>query len=371
MLFWIVATLLTLMACLSVLVPFLRRPAAVGVMTSPDLAIYKDQLAEVERDLSRGLIGRGEAEQARSEIGRRILRASERAGGATVQRPLWGRAVTAAAVLSIPLVSWSVYAATGSPGEPAQPLQARLQESPGNLPVEDLIARAEAHLRTNPSDSRGWEVLAPIYLRVGRTDDAVRAYREAIDRLGSSGKRQSGLGEALIAQAGGTVTAEAREAFEQGLQVAPGDGKALFFLALAAAQEGDVAGAQAQWQALKADQPAGSPWSEAANQALARIAQPGRGPGAQDVQDAAALSPAERSTMIEGMVATLDAKLRDNPRDPEGWQKLVRSYAVLGRQDEAREALRRGMSALGETTRDAAALQDFARSINVLASVQP
>lgn len=372
MLFWIVATLLTMMACLSVLLPFLQRRTPMAEATqSPDLAIYKDQLAEVERDQARGLIGRAEAEQARTEIGRRILRANEDVGLTRAQSSRWGRMVTAAAVLSVPLVSWSVYAATGSPDQPAQPLQARLQESPAEMSVEQLIARAEAHLQAQPTDGRGWEVLAPIYLRVGRTDDAVRAYQQAIATQGSSAIRQTGLGEALVAQAGGTVRPEAQSAFQEAVELSPADPKARFFLALASAQRGQLEQAKAAWEALKADQPDGSPWKNAVDQALARTAAGQNSVARANPADASSSVDPQRDEMIEGMVASLDARLRDNPRDPEGWQRLVRSYVVLGRQDDARDALRRGLAALGNTTRDAAALQTFAQTLSVAGSTQP
>ena len=181
MLFWVTASLLTIGAILSVLVPIARRSPDREPPSSHDLEVYRDQLSELDRDAARGLIGTAEAEEARAEIARRILKI---AGDAT--RPDGGgapgfraaRAVGFAAVLSVPLVSWGLYAALGSPDMPSQPLAARLAVDPAKQPVDQLIARAEAHLQQFPDDGRGWDVLAPVYIRMGRYDDCIVAYQQ-------------------------------------------------------------------------------------------------------------------------------------------------------------------------------------------------
>lgn len=379
MLFWILAALLTFGACVSVLLPFMRH-APVGAPDSAfDLMIYKDQLLELERDQGRGLIGRAEAEQARNEIARRILKTDQANEAAAGQSGAAGRWLALVAVLSVPLVSWGVYAATGSPDQPSQPLQARLQQNPADSPVNDLVARAEAHLQANPRDGHGWEVLAPIYLRLGRAPDSVTAYRNAIEYLGSDSPRESGLGEAMVTVAGGVISDEAQAAFERALAASPNDGKARFYLALREAQEGRLDQAKAGWTAMQADLPDSSAWRGAATAALAQtddqqvseqqadmpVGGGLSGPSAADVDNAANMTAQDRGAMIEGMVANLDAKLKENPRDQQGWERLIRSYMVLGKPDAARDALQRGKAALGNTTQEAAALQTFAASVGI------
>src|SRR5690606_12195023 len=154
MLFWIIAAALTLAASLSVLLPLAggssRRGG--GGADSPDIAVYRDQLSELDRDLGRGLIQPAEAEQARAEIARRLLRADAAADGATVRRDgKVFRAVSAAAVLAVPLLSWGLYGALGSPDLPSQPLAGRLAKNPADSSVDELVARAEAHLAADPS----------------------------------------------------------------------------------------------------------------------------------------------------------------------------------------------------------------------------
>ena len=332
MLFWVTASLLTIGAILSVLVPIARRSPDREPPSSHDLEVYRDQLSELDRDAARGLIGAAEAEEARAEIARRILKIADDStrpdgGGAPGFRA--ARAVGFAAVLSVPLVSWGLYAALGSPDMPSQPLAARLSVDPAKQPVDQLIARAEAHLQQFPDDGRGWDVLAPVYIRMGRYDDSIVAYQRAIKLLGATATRESGLGEAVASAAGGRITAEAQAAFERALELEPQHPKSQFFLASALAQAGRI---------------------EDASHAIAAASQ---------------MSPEDRNAMIETMVARLDERLKENPQDAEGWQRLVRSYQVLGKPDAARDALARGVAALGEKTEQAAQLQAFAVSLGL------
>lgn len=373
MLFWIVAALLTLLACLAILVPMVRVRAYASADTDHDLAVYQDQLAELERDVGRGVIGRTEAEQARAEVGRRILRiAGEGRGNTPSKSSRRGRMVATMAVLAVPLASWGIYAVTGSPNLPGQPLQARLDVNPADNSIEELVARAEGHLAANPEDGRGWDVLAPIYYRMGRYNDAVVAYRSAIRLQGSSVPRELGLGEAIAANAGGTITTEAQDALERALVLEPQNPQAQFLLATALAQEGKTAEASHAWQSMLAGLPADSPWRGAIEQSLARLGERPTipGPSANDVDAAALMSDKDRGQMIEDMVAGLDQRLRDNPQDAEGWQRLVQSYVVLGRPDDARDALQRGLDALGRPSQPAASLEAFAAERGVVLDEQ-
>ncbi|AMS43597.1 c-type cytochrome biogenesis protein CcmI [Aminobacter aminovorans] len=374
MLFWIIAAVLTLGASLAVLLPLTRQTRARDD-ASHDLEVYRDQLGEVDRDAARGLIAAADAEQARAEIARRIIRLdAENAREPKKASQLGPRLVGMIAVLAVPLLSWGVYTAIGSPTVPSQPLSARLSQKPADSSVDELIARAEAHLVANPSDGRGWDVLAPVYLRIGRANDAVTAYRNAIRILGSTTARQAGLGEAIAASAGGIVTSDARIAFEAALKLEPTDAKARYFLALALAQEGKISDAAAAWRLLAASLPADSPWRAATEQAIAQAevrtapvkeAAGAPAPSQDDIDAAASMSSSDRTAMIEGMVATLDEKLRQNPRDPEGWVRLVRSYQVLGKTDLAQDALGRAYAALGRDSEDGRKLTELAGSLGL------
>lgn len=370
MLFWIIAATLTLGACMAVLAPFSRRHEKAARDEDHDLEVYRDQLAELERDAARGLIAPAEAEQARAEIGRRILRvdAERKERPARGEGSRFTRYASMAAVLSVPLLSWGIYASVGSPGMPGQPLEARLAQDSGEASMAQLVARAEAHLSENPEDARGWEVLAPVYLRMGRGGDAVVAYRNAIRLDGETATRQTGLGEALVATAGGTVTFEAQQAFEQALALEPGNARARFFLASGYMQDGRSQDAVSIWQTMAAELPGDSPWRGAALEALREAGiepDAAPGPSSEQMQAAAGMDDEDRTAMIEDMVAGLDARLRSEPDNPEGWQRLVRSYVVLGRQDDAREALDRGLEAMGRDSAQGNELASFALALGI------
>ncbi|MER9281218.1 c-type cytochrome biogenesis protein CcmI [Mesorhizobium sp. M0522] len=377
MLFWVVAAILTLGASLAVLLPLAGGSKNASAAGDHDLEVYRDQLAELDRDMARGLIQPMEAEEARAEIARRILRLSNagHADETTTQPSRSTRLVATAAVLLVPLVSWGLYGQLGSPDLPSQPLSERLAKNPADSSVDELIARAEAHLAANPSDGRGWDVLAPVYLRMQRYADAVTAYRNAIRLDGDSAARQAGLGEAIANAAGGIVSAEAQAAFEAALKLDPANPKASFYLAMGMAQEGRIAEATAAWQKMLAALPQGSPWRGAVEQALAESAArsvaseaPAKGPTAEDIDAASSMSPQDRQAMISTMVAGLDERLRQNPRDEEGWMQLVRSYAVLGKTDQARDALNRGIAVFGADSDQARKFTAFAASLGVTAT---
>ena len=309
-----------------------------------DLLVYKDQLQEIDRDRAAGLIGEAEAEAARLEVSRRLLTAADRETpavfDAAAPRNLRRRRTAAlAALIILPLGPPSLYIALGSPSLRGEPALARVTSPQGNKSVAALVGQVEAHLARNPDDGSGWEVLAPVYMRLGRFDDAVAARRKSLALNGATATREADLGEALAGAANGVVTAEAKGLFERAVARDPHEAKARYFLGLAAEQDGKADAAAAIWRALLADAPAGAQWVEFVRGALARVAgapDAAAGPSADDAARAAKMTDEQRRDMIRGMVGRLADRLQNDGADVEGWLRLVRSYVVLGDRDRAR-----------------------------------
>jgi cytochrome c-type biogenesis protein CcmH len=334
MVLWIAMAVLAAAAALPLLMA-LRRPAAAATASAQAMAIYRDQLDEVGRDVSRGVIGADEAEAARTEIARRLIREGNAPAtvSATSKRRLQAATV---AIIAMPVAALALYLALGSPLDPDQPLSSR-PDAVALQDVQRLVAQVEQHLAAAPDDGKGWEVIAPVYTRLGRDADAANAWSRTIALLGSTAEREANYGEALVAASGGTVTADAKAAFEKARDLAPTDPRPQFYLALALSQSGDKAGATAAWRDLIDAAPKDASWLPMARQEYAKVAGP------------------------EGMVASLAARLKISPDDPDGWAQLVRSYMVLGRADDARAALTDARAALAGDAAKVAVVEAAAR----------
>ena len=191
MMLWIIFAVMTAAAVSAVLWPLGRKPRALG--GGSDRLVYQDQLLEIDRDRAAGLIGEPEAESARIEISRRLLAAADAEAPAApaAAQPLWRRRVAAIAVIVVvPAVALGFYLKLGSPDVPDQSAFARVNTLPDHQSIAGLVSQVEAHLASNPNDGAGWEVLAPVYLRTGRFDDAVMAWRKAIALNGDSPARE-------------------------------------------------------------------------------------------------------------------------------------------------------------------------------------
>ena len=350
-------------ACLPLLVP-LYRARGDGTAAAGAAAIYRDQLDEVDRDVARGVIAEAEAGAARTEIARRLIRESE-APAAEAASGGRARRFAAVAVVAAPIAALGLYLTLGSPDYPDLPLAAR-QSNPQDIVA--LVAKVEQHLATAPDDGKGWELIAPVYVRLGRYNDAVKAYANVIRTLGVSAEREADLGEAMVGAAGGALTADARAAFQRANNLDPTDPRPRFYLAMALAADGKTDEAVAAWQSLIADAPADAPWLPVARAQLARLQE--SGPSAADVAAADQMSADQRLAMIEGMVAKLADTLAANPNDADGWARLVRSYMVLNRPEDARKALASGLAAFPDDAAKRAMIEAAAREAGLKAEGQ-
>jgi cytochrome c-type biogenesis protein CcmH len=367
---WIIFALMTAAAVIAVLWPLGRKPA--DPAGGSDLLIYQDQLEEIDRDRTTGLIGAAEAESARVEISRRLLAAA--ATEASTPQPSDLRAyarrrrAAAVAVIAVPLTALGLYLKLGSPDIPGQSAFARPIEAEEDRSIASLVGQVESHLARNPNDGVGWEVIAPVYLRLGRFADAVMARKKAIALNGDSPARESDLGEALVAASNGIVTDEAKLAFDSAVAGDAHDVKARFYLGLADEQDGNREAAAQKWRALLDDAPADAPWRGFVAAALGRVTGEKAetvGPSAADVAAVANMPADQRSDMIRGMVQRLSDRLHADGHDVDGWMRLVRAYVVLGDRDQARNAAAEARRALAARPDEVQRIDDLVKSLGL------
>lgn len=371
MILWFIFALMTAAAIFAVLWPIGRGPQKLG--GGSDLLVYKDQLQEIDRDRAAGLIGEAEAEAARLEVSRRLLAAADArppaASAVVTQRSLKRRrAVAVAALVILPFGAPGLYVALGSPNIPGEPAFARVNTPQGPQSIATLVSQVEAHLARNPNDGPGWEVIAPVYMRLGRFEDAVQARQKALALNGDTATREADLGEAEAAAANGVVTTEAKAAFERAIARDPHEAKARYFLGLAAEQDGKNEEAASIWRALLADAPDGAPWAGFVREALERATGApvaATGPSANDIAAAADMSDEARRDMIRGMVARLADRLHDNGADVEGWLRLVRAYIVLGDRDKAKSAAAEAKRALADHPEEIKRIDDLVKGLGL------
>jgi cytochrome c-type biogenesis protein CcmH len=393
---------MTTVAAVLVSAPLIRNSERRRVAS--DLAVYQDQLREVETEAAQGFIDPDQAESASMEIKRRILAAdrpietSSRAL-ADSERSFSLVAVTGIVVLG----SVGLYAATGRPelarAISGQATRAWVDSSrdrsafvnppvdssaaQGELPsVDEMIQRLVARLQRNPKDAEGWRTLGWSYFSTERYDEAVEAYAKAVELNPTSAEYLSARSEAIIYAANGTVTAAARGAIEGALKIDPKNVRARYYLGLAKEQAGDKVAALKEWAEALGDADPAEPLlpnlrkhvaalggNAGANAAFSKIAtspqapratliealraqeqpQPSapvaKGPTADDVRNAEAMTPSDRMAMIRSMVDGLAIRLEKSPRDVDGWIKLIRSRVVLGETDAAKQSLDRALKA--------------------------
>jgi cytochrome c-type biogenesis protein CcmH len=362
---WFVFALMTAAAIFAVLWP-LRHGSRLQE-DGNEAVVYKDQLAEIDRDVAAGLIGAPEAEAARVEIGRRLLAAVD----GQPDRPIASnirlrRSAAVMAMAGLPIVAVALYLPLGSPRLGDFPLAQRAHAPDVAQPLDSLVAQVEQHLEQNPTDGRGWNVLAPVLARLGRYDEAVRAYQNSIAYNGENSQRRADLGEAMAAAAGGIVTVQARAEFERAIALDADEVKASYFLGLAAEQDGRATEAASIWRAMLAKAPADAPWRPLVQAALARVGgSPAPGPSEEAVAAAKDMSEADRGAMIRGMVERLATRLKQNGDDVEGWLRLVRAYMVMGDRDKARGALTDARQAVGNDAERLRQLNDGLKNLGL------
>jgi cytochrome c-type biogenesis protein CcmH len=370
-----VLALLTAIAVAVLALPLSRARGSSEQRLQYNLAVYRDQLAEIERDHKRGALGEQQAAAARSEIERRLLALTQQEDTPARDNPALRRSVIAMAIM-LPLIALGWYFVTGRPELPARPFAERAAGDESMQNAARLLDELEKRLQGKPDDLPGWVLLGGTALRVGRFDQAAMALARAIVLAPDRADLLSSYAEALILKEQGKITPRALELLNSALQREPDEPAANYYRGLFDLQSGNPKATLERWLALEAKAAADAPWLEALQAEIARVAQdsgidpqsikpdrkmpsPQRGPTAQDAERMAQLSPAEREQAIRSMVDGLEARLKDTPDDLAGWQRLGKARLVLNEADKA-------AAAFAEVTKrkpeDAQALGDLAEA---------
>lgn len=361
---WIFMAAATAVALAGMMLPLFRRQAEAGPDRAEyDLAVYRDQLAEIDGDLERGLIQPAQAEAARTEIQRRMLAAAP-SGKKEAADPDKGSGrdllLAAGLAVAVPLAAIALYLKLGSPGMPDLPLASRNlgQERVADQKAEmdKLVAQLSERMQKNPKDLKGWVLLARSLDGMGRYPEAVEAYAKAVELSNRQADLVGDLAESMVQAGDGETIPEAALALLEEVRAKdPEDPRPYFYKGAALGQKGDLKGAVQEWTDLVAISPPDAPWLPQVKDSIAKASEklgaeaagirprvqsktPAAGPAAAAVAD---MTPEEQQAFIRQMVERLESRLKENPDDKDGWERLARAYEVLGDSAKSFEALRK------------------------------
>ncbi len=347
---WIALGVATIGAVLAILWPALRGVRAYAPRAAHDAALYRAQLAELERERAEGRLTEAEHRDAVLEVQRRLLAAASEAKAEASAAPQAGRWLVLGTAVALPTLALLLYLPRGQPEMPAFPFAAvQAERDAQEAEANALIARVRERIASFPANSdearQGWVLLAGVERRRGRLPAAIAAYRQALAIRFEPGLATD-LAETLSLAAEGSLTDEAMGLLRRAAAADPGDLRTRYYLAVGALERGDVPAALDGFRAILAATPEGSPIRAIVTERIADAEtrlRAGSAPGPTPEQMAAAadLPPAEREQMIAAMVERLADRLRAEPNDAEGWLRLARAYRLLGRGMEARAALDR------------------------------
>ena len=367
MIFWLICLLIALVVASFLAVPLVRG-ARGDAAARPDVAIYKAQLAELDRDVARGVLAPDEAERARVEVSRRLLAAARTTDAASTAPAPAGRLTAVVAALVLLAVGGGTYAFIGAPGVADRPLQARLAEAetiratrpdqtaleavaPAPPPVDapddylDSVAELRRLVPTRPDDLRGWELLAFHEAQLARYTAAKDAQARVLDLKGAAATVDDRrmMVDLMVSAAGGYVSPEAEELVRDLLRTDENSPAGRYYLGALYDQTGRPDIAFRIWRPVVeagADDPytalARAQIADAADAAGVEYTVPEvRGPDAADIAAATDMTVDERTAMIEGMVGQLAARLGSEGGPASDWARLIGAYGVLGRTEDA------------------------------------
>jgi cytochrome c-type biogenesis protein CcmH len=403
--FWTVAGGLALLVASYLARGLLHRAESVAT-ASPDVQLYRDQLAETERDLARGTLSPADADRVRAEIARRLLDADRapRATDAPAAPAPWA---AIALVLAAIGGAAALYTRIGAPWYPDMALSTRLAMADANMAARPDQATAEASVNTagalppslpadpefealmeklraavdpaTATDLRGLELLARNEASLGNflTAKAAQSRLVTVKGVEATAEDHATLAEMMILAAGGYISPQAEAELIRALERDPQNGMAHYFSGLMFAQGGRFDRAFAIWRPLLQQSPPDAPWTAPLRAQIEEVAYragipftlpplsgpPLSGPSAEDIDNAAEMSPEDRAQMIEGMVAQLQDRLATEGGSAEEWAQLISALTVLGRTDQAQTVYAEAQTRFAGRDEDLATLTDAAAGL--------
>lgn len=302
--FLAVAAAMVAVAVAWVLVPLLgKRKSASPDPETANLAVLRDQLAELDADLARGTLTQERHEQAKLELERRVLdevRPGESAG--TTSPPAasaWTAAILGAV---IPVAAVALYVTVGTPG-------ALLASAPGASgpqhevtpeQLEGMVAKLAAHVAKNPDDAQGWTLLARSYYVMRRYPEAVRAYERAAALVPGDADLLADYADALAVTQGRSLQGKPLELVRRALGIDPDHWKALALAGTAAFERKDYGGAIGYWERLKRVVPGDSEIGRSADASIAE---------ARELAGAKSAAASPPKTVVAGVNAQVAGKV--------------------------------------------------------------
>jgi cytochrome c-type biogenesis protein CcmH len=325
---WVLALVLTAIACATLYYAGAGRTVNAGAsVIDATTAHFRAQSQAIETDAAAGRLGASEATAAKGELARELIRLK----GETAEAPMrGGRAAVWVPVILVAVLSLGTYWFLGRPDLPAEPLADRAAETGAGLSLESAIKTIETRLAADPNDLRGWQVIAPAYMQLGRYADAVAALRKVNALAPPTADSLTNLGEALMMENKGSIAGEPLQLFRQAAALDPKHVRSRYYIAGEETRTGDYAAAARDWTALLALGKGDEPWVVTAKNGLA-YANAELHPGAS--------APAPpNGAQIAAMVDGLDARLKAQGGSIDEWTQLVRSRMVQGDMAAAQTA---------------------------------
>ena len=390
------------LVCTGFIVRSILQPQTIDISAaSKDLALYKDQLREVDSDLARGVLSETESESARLEISRRILAADKRAQMETLANPapsIVNKLLAAFVILTVLTGSLGIYANLGEPNLPDRPLVARLaaaQEARAqrlsqedaevqvpdekiNIPEDylKLVKRLREAIKKRPNDEQGLRLLALHEFRIGKYRAARKAHTRIMKVVGDkvTAKDYIDFAEVMIFATNGYVSPEAEITLSQALKLKPNDGRTRYYSGLAMAQNGRADVAYRLWEGLLKEGPQDAAWIPLIKSQIddvARLAginmsnQPLPGPTTDQINAASEMTKEGRKKMIRGMVAGLGERLATNGGTMNEWARLIRALGVLGETARASEIWNEAKDVFGDNPKALNLLLEAAQAAEI------